>query len=162
MTQKAYDSVRDLLIAAGKSERTGDREGVISSLREAASSLENHGLEDASQPVWDLVRKGKRDTEKELNLYDEINTVRWSDPVQKGLKAVKDTSEADDPSTKRAKDKEEEAVGDKQYADKQKEIRALARFRKAKAARMQRALEVGKRGGKFYTIAGGKKVYVKE
>lgn len=42
--------------------------------------------------------------------------------------------------------------------DKARKLKAL----RAKGERAQRAIEVGKRGGKFYTIAGGKKVYVKE
>lgn len=39
-------------------------------------------------------------------------------------------------------------------------IRKLKSFISKK--KQERALEVGKRGGKYYTIAGGKKVYVKE
>jgi len=159
MTQAAHDELVDAFQQAKTAVSVLHYGDTITALRKAAAIFEDHGFEDASQEVFDVIRDAKKE---DPNIRMSVMMLRGSSAVKEGLEKVHRTSEEDDPATKRAKDKEELAAGDKLYSDKQKEIRVLARFRKAKAARMQRAIEVGKRGGKYYTIAGGKKVYVKE
>jgi hypothetical protein len=156
MTQKAHDNIMDMFAKAHKRERAGNRDGALNMLRKAASVFEDHDLEDASQSVWDIVRRGKRD--KEFNLSDEIDSVQESEPVTQGIRAVRETSEEDDPETKKVR---EDTEFEKASSAKQKETKALARYMKSQRKLRERALETGPKGGKYYTIAGGKKVYVK-
>jgi hypothetical protein len=102
MTQKAHDNIMDMFAKAHKRERAGNRDGALNMLRKAASVFEDHDLEDASQSVWDIVRRGKRD--KEFNLSDEIDSVQESEPVTQGIRAVRETSEEDDGETKEGRE----------------------------------------------------------